>query len=55
MEYDLQGMESEIVSIEKSAARLKELGKGVQAVEKNVDIILAFTYVLRRNVSDIIE
>jgi hypothetical protein len=55
MEYDLKGMESEIVSIEKSAARLKELGMGVQAVERNADAILAFTYVLRRNISDIIE
>lgn len=55
MENDLKGMDSEIELIEKSAKRLKELGNGVQAVERNADAILAFAYILRRNVSDIIE
>lgn len=55
MENDLKGMDSEIELIEKSAKKLKELGNGVQAVERNADAILAFAYILRRNVSDIIE
>lgn len=55
MEYDLKAINSEIELIEESAKRLKKLADGVHAVEKNTDAILAFTYVLKRNVSDIIE
>jgi hypothetical protein len=40
MEYDLKAMDLEIKAIEE---------------RRNADAILAFTYLLRRNVSDIIE
>jgi predicted RNA-binding protein with PUA domain len=55
MEYDLKAMDLEIRTIEEGTKRLKELGRGFEAVERNADAILAFTYILRRNISDIIE
>ena len=55
MEYDLKAMDSEIQKIEEGTKRLKELGRGFEAVEKNAEAILTFVYLLRKNVSDIIE
>jgi hypothetical protein len=55
MEYDLKAMDLEIKAIEERARRLKELGMGIQAVEKNVDAILTFTYLLKKNISDILD
>ena len=55
MEYDLKAMDLEINAIEERTKRLKELGRGFEAVEKNAEAILTFVYLLRKNVSDIIE
>jgi hypothetical protein len=55
MEYDLKAMDQEIRLIEESTRRLRELGSGIETVEKNADSILAFTYLLKRNISDIVE
>jgi hypothetical protein len=55
MQFDLKAMDREIKLIEESALRLKTLGDGIEAVEKNVDAILSFVYLLKRNISDIIE
>ncbi len=55
MDYDLKAMDLEIKAIEERAKRLKELGQGFQAVEKNAEAILTFVYLLKRNVSEIIE
>ncbi len=55
MEYDLKAMDLEIRAIEERTKRLKELAAGIEAVEKNADAILTFTYLLKRNVSDVIE
>jgi hypothetical protein len=55
MEYDLKAMDLEIKTIEERTKRLKELGRGFEAVEKNAEAILTFVYLLRKNVSDIIE
>ena len=55
MEYDLKAMDSEIRAIEESVNRLKALGQGIEVVEKNADAILAFTFLLKRNISDILE
>ncbi len=55
MEYDLRAMDREIKEIEERTKRLRELARGIEVVEKNADAILAFTYLLRRNVSDILE
>jgi hypothetical protein len=55
VEYDLKAMDREIKSIEESAKRLKELGDGIETVKRNVDSILAFTFLLKRNISDLLE
>jgi hypothetical protein len=55
MEYDLKAMDIEIKAIEEGTKRLKQLGRGFEAVEKNAEAILTFVYLLRKNVSDIIE
>jgi hypothetical protein len=55
MEYDLKALALEIRTIEEGTKRLKELARGFEAVEKNAEAILAFVYLLRRNVSDIVE
>jgi hypothetical protein len=55
MEHNLREMDSEIKAIEESAKRLKALGQGIETVERNADAILAFTFSLKRNISDILE
>ena len=55
MEYDLKAMDLEIKAIEERTRRLKELAHGFEAVERNADAILAFTYILKKSISDIIE
>ncbi len=55
MEYDLKAMDLEIQTIEERTKRLKELAPGFEAVERNAEAILTFVYLLRKNVSDIIE
>lgn len=55
MEYDLKAMDLEIKAIEEKALRLKELAPGLQVVERNVDAILTFVYLLKRNISDAID
>jgi hypothetical protein len=55
MEYDLKAMDSEIRAIEECVNRLKALGQGIEVVEKNGDAILAFTFLLKRSISDILE
>jgi len=55
VEYDLKAMDREIKLIEESVRRLRELGGGIEVVEKNADSILAFTYLLKRNISDVLE
>jgi len=55
MEYDLKAMDLEIKAIEERTKRLKELACGFEAVEKNAEAILAFVFLLIKNVSDIVE
>ncbi len=55
MEYDLKAMDAEIKAIEEKTRKLKELGSGFQAVERNADSILTFVYLLKRNISDLVE
>jgi hypothetical protein len=55
MEYNLRELDSEIKAIEESAKRLKALGQGIQTVERNAEAILAFAFLLKRNISDILE
>ena len=55
MEYNLKAMDLEIRTIEESVNRLKALGEGIEAVERNSDAIMAFVFLLKKNISDIIE
>lgn len=55
MEYDLKKIELEITAIEDCATRLKKMGDGIETIERNADAILAFVYLLKKNISDIIE
>ena len=55
MEYDLRAMDREIKLMEESVKRLKALGQGIETVERNAEAILAFTFSLKRNISDILE
>jgi len=54
VEYDLKAMDLEIRTIEERTKRLRELGRGFEAVERNAEAILTFVYLLRKNVSDLI-
>ncbi len=55
MNYDLKAMDIEIKGIEERTKKLRELGRGFEAVEKNAEAILTFIYLLKKNVSDIID
>jgi hypothetical protein len=55
MNYDLKAMDVEIKAIEERTKKLRELGRGFEAVQKNAEAILTFIYLLKRNVSDIVE
>jgi hypothetical protein len=55
MEYDLKAMDREIKLIEESVERLRKLSGGIEVIERNADSILAFTYALKRNISDVLE
>ena len=51
----LKAMSLKIKEAEKAVMELKELGKGVPVVEKNVRSILSVTYVLKFGISDLTE
>ncbi len=55
MEYDLKAIHLEIKAIEERVIRLKEMGSGVETIERNANAILSFIYILKKNISDIIE
>ena len=55
MEYNLRTMDSQIKAIEESAEKLKGLGQGIETVERNAEAILAFVFLLKRNISDLLE
>ena len=55
MEYNLRAMDLEIKAIEESAKKLKGLGQGIGTVEKNAEAILTFVFLLKRNISDLLE
>jgi hypothetical protein len=51
----LRGMREKIEEIERLVLELKELGKGVPVVERNVQAMLSLTYVLKFGISDVAE
>jgi hypothetical protein len=52
-EYNIKGMAEKIQSIKKTATELKQISGGIQAVDRNVDRILASVKMLEINISDI--
>jgi hypothetical protein len=52
-EYDIKGMAEKIQLIKETANKLKQISGGIQAVDKNVDRILASVKMLEINISDI--
>jgi hypothetical protein len=54
-EYDIKGMTEKIRAIKEAATELKHISGGVQAVDRNVDRILASVKMLEINISDIAD
>jgi hypothetical protein len=52
-EYDIKRMTEKIQAIKEAATELKHLSGGMQAVDRNVDRILASVKMLEINISDI--
>ncbi len=52
-EVDVEGLCESIETLRRTASDVKERGKGIQAVEKNVDRIMANIKMLELNVSDV--
>ena len=51
----LKKMDEKIQAIKEAAQELKEMSGGIQAVDRNVNRILASVKLLEINVSDVIE
>jgi hypothetical protein len=51
----LMKMDEKIQAIKEAALELKEMSDGIQAVDRNVDRILASAKMLEINVSDVIR
>ncbi|MCJ7808698.1 MAG: hypothetical protein MUP26_00405 [Desulfobulbaceae bacterium] len=53
--WDLKEMNAKIAEIEMRINELRDLGKGLPAVEKNTRSMLNFIYVLKFGISDIFD
>lgn len=51
-EYDIKGMADKIRALRQKATELKEISGGIQAVDRNVDRILACVKMLEINISE---
>jgi hypothetical protein len=54
-EYDIEVMAAKIKALKKDAVELKAMSGGIQAVDRNVDRILACVRMLEINVVDVAE
>ena len=54
-EYNVKEMAEEIRLIKEAATKLQHISAGVQAVDRNVDRILASVAMLEMNISDIVD
>ena len=52
-EYDIKGMADKIQALKQAAMELKAMSGGIQAVDRNVDRILANIRVLEINVDEV--
>lgn len=53
--YNFRRIEKQIKIIQEAAKEIKSLSGGMKAIDVNTDSILVFTYVLKQNVSDVVE
>ena len=53
--YNFEKINEHIKTIEKTAREIKSLSGGMKAVDINTDSILAFTYILSQNVSQVVD
>lgn len=53
--YNFKSIDKQIKTIEEAAKEIKRLSGGMKAIDINIDSILAFTYILSQNVSDVVE
>ncbi len=51
-QYDIKGMVTKIKALRRNAEALKEISRGIPAVVKNADRILANVKMLEINISD---
>ena len=54
-EYDIKEIADKILALRQQAAELKEMSGGIQAIDRNVDRILANVRMLELNISDIAD
>jgi hypothetical protein len=54
-EYNVNEMAERIQAIKETATELKNISGGIQAVDRNVDRILASVKMLEINISDIVD
>ena len=52
-EYDVKGMTARIETLRQTATELKTMSGGIQAINRNVDRVLASIKMLEINISDI--
>jgi len=53
--YNVKEMAEKIQAIKEAATELKNISGGIQAVDRNVDRILASVKMLEINISDIVD
>jgi hypothetical protein len=53
--YDIKGMADRIKALRQEATDLKEMSGGIQAIDRNVDRILANVKMLELNVTDVAD
>lgn len=54
-EYDIKVMADKIRALKRSAIELKEMSGGMQAVDRNIDRILACIRMLEINISEVLD
>ena len=52
-EYDIEGITDKIQALKQTAIELKTMSGGIQAIDRNVDRILASIRVLELNIAEV--
>jgi hypothetical protein len=53
--YNFKEIDKQIKIIQEAAKEIKTLSGGMKAIDVNTDSILVFTYILKQNVTDVVE